>query len=96
MLALPYDRVTRVFTRGVGNGKTSARQSKPITAVSQPPTRDADRHGGRKRQPERQSKVGDQAEHREDSPKYFALHALILNPAARMVLARTRQFPSQN
>lgn len=50
------------------------RRSEPITAVDDPPGKEEYREGGGDSPPQREQKIGEQAEDREDHPEYFFLH----------------------
>jgi hypothetical protein len=64
-------------------------RSKPIAAVSNPPTREANRDGGDDRPPKRQRQIGDEPADREHQPEHFALHVPILTTRIAGEIIRT-------
>ena len=54
--------------------------SEPLAPIGNPPRDKDNRNGGGQAPPNRQQKIREQAEQREDNPKDFPFHRIIVGP----------------
>src|SRR5271155_5887792 len=67
--------------------------SKPVAAVSHPPTRIRDRNGSEHSPPEGQHQIRHQAQPSESEPKYLLLHDYILAAILSPLAVSTKAIP---
>lgn len=76
------DKLRAIKDIDVGQAQNRRRRSqlrsKPLAAISNPPTEYGNGDGRKQSPPERQHKIGEQAQGNKDDPENLALHPLIL------------------